>query len=29
MHPDLNNVGLMNPIEALHHLKTTEICEFR
>lgn len=29
MHPDLNNVGLMNPIEALHHLKTTEVCEFR
>lgn len=26
MHPDLNNVGLMNPIEARHHLKTNEIC---
>lgn len=29
MHPDLNNVGLMNPIEAMHHLKVHEPCEFR
>ena len=29
MHPDLNNVGLMNPIQASHHLKTDQVCEFR
>jgi predicted SPOUT superfamily RNA methylase MTH1 len=29
MHPDLNNVGLMNPIEARNHLKTDQISEFR
>lgn len=29
MHPDLNNVGLMNPVEARHHLKTEEKSEFR
>jgi predicted SPOUT superfamily RNA methylase MTH1 len=29
MHPDLNNVGLMNPIEAKHHLKADQPSEFR
>lgn len=29
MHPDLNNVGLMNPVEARHHLKADEKSEFR
>lgn len=29
MHADLKNVGLMNPIECHHHLKTNDVCEFR
>lgn len=29
MHPDLNNVGLMNPIEALHHFKADDKTQFR
>lgn len=29
MHADLKNAGLMNPIECHHHLKTTQLCEFR
>lgn len=27
--PDLKYVGLMNPIESLHHLKTEEFCVYR
>jgi methyltransferase len=29
MHPDLANVGLMNPIEAKHHLKADQPSQFR
>ena len=29
LHPDLKNAGIMNPIEADHHLKEEDVCEYR
>ena len=29
MHSDLKNAGLMNPIECHHHLRATDVCEYR
>ena len=29
MHPDLKNAGLMNPIECHHHLRATDVSEYR
>lgn len=29
MHPDLKNVGIMNPIECHHHLRAHEVSEYR
>ena len=29
LHPDLKNAGIMNPIEADHHLKEEDVCHYR